>query len=529
MPILIDLYAIIYTMSKPVSEQLFRLIKSLTKSEKRQFKILSNRISPQETKKFVALFDAVDGLSQYDETALKRKVPLIPESQIPNMKAHLYDQIMRSLRLSASRKNATTQIIRNLESAGILYDKCLYQDALHLIDKAKTKAIQTDNIAMLPTILSLEKNTARKATHQNIGVRAEQLITETRTSIRLLQTINSFSNLAIKLNSYYQRQGFIRNKEDLEKTKAYLDRNLPAYDEHKLTFIEKSHLYDALTGYNLYIHDFKKSYELAQKWLTLFEESEDKKTHHLEIYIRALNTTLVCQNKLYLYSDFLVTHRKLIAIKRDKSIAYTKNIKLNLFKTIYIHEINRHFMLGEFKSGTRIVSKLQNELDEIIHLIDKHTELIFYYKIACLYFGSSNFKLAIKWLNKIISEPDKGLREDLHAFARILRLICYFELGDTEMIEMNLRATYRFLLKKKEFGKYDSYILKFLRDSQNLYTMGEIVSKFISLKSKMLKLEKDRYERRAFNYFDIISYLESKITGRIIEDVIKEKIKPIIS
>lgn len=512
-------------MSKPVSEQLFRLVKSLSKSEKRQFKLLSKRTSPEETKKFVSLFDAVDSMNSYDEVQLRRKVPQIPESQIPNMKAHLYDQILRSLRMASNKKNQSQQILLYLEHAGMLYNKCLYSDALHILDKAKIKAVQSDNSAILPAILELEKNAMRQGMSQNIEARSEQLIKETRASVKTIQTINAFSNLALKLNSYYQKQGFIRSRADLIKTKKYFEKNLPAYDETKLSFAETGHLYSALTGYYLFIHDFNNAYEISARWLDLFEASPSKKNYQLEVYIKALNTALVCQNKLNLYDEFVLTHRKLVAIKRDKTVSLTKNVNLNLFKTIYIHEINRHFMLGEFKSGTRIVSKFQNELNEIIHLLDKHTELIFYYKIACLYFGGNNFKVAIKWLNLIIREPDTGLREDLHAFSRLLRLICYFEMGDAEMIEMNTRTTYRFLLRKKEFGKYESYILKFLRDVQNVYSSKEVIAKFNTLKTQMLRLERDKYERRAFNYFDIISYLESKIEGKTIEEVFKEKIK----
>lgn len=512
-------------MSKPASEQLFRLVKSMSKSEKRQFKLLSKRTSPEETKKFVSLFDAVDSMHEYDETTLRRKVPQIPESQIPNMKAHLYEQVLRSLRLSSTKKNQVLQIMLYLENANLLYNKCLYHDALHLLDKAKLKALQSDHSTILPEILELEKNALRQGMRQNIEARSEHIIKEARSSVKTIQTINGFSNLALKLNSYYQKQGFIRSKEDLQKTKRYLQKNLPAYDESKLTFIERVHLYYALSGYYLFIHDFEQAYGIATRWLELFSASPEKKTYQLEMYIKALNTTLVCQNKLFLYDEFVTTHRQLIAIKRNKSVVQTKNINLNLFKTIYIHEINRHFMLGEFKSGTRIVAKFQNELNEIIHLLDKHTILILYYKIACLYFGSNSFKIAIKWLNLIIHEPDTTLREDLHAFARIIRLICYFEMGDDEMIEMNIRATYRFLLRKKEFGKYESLILKFLRDVQNVYSVSEVIGKFKHLKTQMLKLERDTYERRAFNYFDIISYLESKIEGRSIESVIKEKLQ----
>lgn len=519
-----DFKNLITTMSKPASEQLFRLVKSLTKSEKRQFKLLSKRTLPEETKKFVSLFDAVDSMHEYDEYILRRKVPQIPESQIPNMKAHLYDQILRSLRMTAGKKNALIQILLMLENAHLLYDKCLYQDALHLLDKVKAKTHQSNNITILPEILELEKSTLRQAMRENIEARSDQIIREARSVAKTIQTINGFSNLALKLNSYYQRQGFIRNKEDLVRTKRYLQKNTPSYDETKMSFTELIQLYYALSGYNLFIQDFDQAYLISKKWLDLFDQSPEKKIHQPEMYIKALNVLLVCQNKLGLYEEFVLTHRQLIAIKRNKAILQTKNLNLNLFKTIYIHEINRHFMLGEFKSGTRIVSKFQNELNEIIHLLDQHTILIFYYKIACLYFGSNNFKGALKWLNLIVQESDTALREDLHAFSRILRLICYFELGDDQMVEMNIRATYRFLLRKKEFGKYESLILKFLREVQKTFTHKEVIIKFKSLKTQMLKLERDTYEKRAFNYFDIISYLESKIQNKAIEQIIKEKI-----
>ena len=128
-------------MAKPASEQLFRLVKSMSKSEKRQFKLLSKRTLPEETKKFVSLFDAVDSMTEYDDILLRRKVPQIPESQIPNMKAHLYEQILRSLRLSSTKKNQTLQIMLYLENANLLYNKCLYQDALNLLDKAKINLV----------------------------------------------------------------------------------------------------------------------------------------------------------------------------------------------------------------------------------------------------------------------------------------------------------------------------------------------------------------------------------------------------
>jgi deoxyhypusine synthase len=180
-------------------------------------------------------------------------------------------------------------------------------------------------------------------------------------------------------------------------------------------------------------------------------------------------------------------------------------------------------MLGEFKSGIKIVSKFENELDNFIPKLDKNTVLLFNYKIACLYFGGGNFKTAIKWLNKIINASDTSVREDLQSFARIIKLICYFELNDDEMVESNIRSTYRFLLKKENFIRYQQYITRFLKGLRKEYSRSEVLERFNILKKQMQELENDPFQRRAFLYFDMISYLESKISGRGIQEVVQEK------
>jgi hypothetical protein len=45
------------------------------------------------------------------------------------------------------------------------------------------------------------------------------------------------------------------------------------------------------------------------------------------------------------------------------------------------------------------------------------------------------------------------------------------------------------------------------------------------MRARFIELEKNTYEKRAFLYLDIISWLESKIENRKISDIIKEKAK----
>lgn len=513
-------------MSKPVSDHLHRLIHSLNKSEKRLFKIYANRLNNNEksTKKFILLFDAIASQSEYDEKKILLKNLELSKAQFANLKMHLHREILRCLRMSTKSFPLDMQITEYIDQAKILYHKCLYSDSLRIIDKAKKQAIQNDQSFLFLELLELEKLALQQGSKKNMESRVNEITRETIDTVNTIQHINTFSNLSLKLNTIYQKEGFIRNKLDLENINGFFQKSLPDFQEDKLSFQEKMYLYSSFTGYHFFIQDFEAGLKSALKWVQLFEENPSMISVKTEMYIKALNSVLVAQNKLYLYHDFMVTHRKLVGIKRSKKILLTENLNLTLFRTIYIHEINRHFMLGEFKSGIRIVSKFENELEDFIPKLDKNTVLLFYYKIACLYFGSGNFKTSIKWLNKIIQEPD-SLREDLHSFARIIRLICYFELNDDQMVESNIRSTYRFLLKKENFIRYQQFITQFLRGLRKEYSSHEVMERFNFLKKQMQELEKDPFQRRAFLYFDMISYLESKITNRGIQEVVREKAK----
>ena len=65
-------------------------------------------------------------------------------------------------------------------------------------------------------------------------------------------------------------------------------------------------------------------------------------------------------------------------------------------------------------------------------------------------------------------------------------------------------------------------ILKFLRRLPRLLP-GDLQEAFINLHRKLDRLRNVPYEKRPFLYLDIISWLESKIQNRLVQDVIRDK------
>lgn len=510
------------TISNANSDQIFRLIKAMSKAEKRKFKLLFG--SGKVNKKFVQLFDEIDKLKVYDEEKLKHSRFITP-GQLPNLKIQLYTKLLDSLKFNHVDVDARKQVGDLIENAVVLYDRCLYHDCVRQLEKARSIALRNDLVTSLVEINELHQRALRLTINENTRESVDMIRQEVDTITTRLKNINGLATISLKLNSLYAQIGSTRNKDELKKVNDFFERQIGEYSRKQTGVEERLYYYQALTTYYLFIRHYYEAKRAAHRWVNLIESNPEIKYQRPESYIKALNSLLVTQNKMYEIEAFTQTFKKLVAIKRDKNFKLNRNLLLQLFKAIYIHEMNRQFMLGDFRTGTKIVGRHLAEINRFLPLLDQHNQFLFCYKIACLYLGAGQFRMALTWLSKITMTGSTTVREDLQSFARILRLICYFEMDDDYGVQSNIKSTYRFLLSRKNYGRYESLIILFLKKLKGNESPYELKKRFVELHKNMLRISKLKYEKRAFIYFDMISWLESKVQNKPIQEIIQSKIK----
>jgi hypothetical protein len=181
-------------------------------------------------------------------------------------------------------------------------------------------------------------------------------------------------------------------------------------------------------------------------------------------------------------------------------------------------------MEGGFKEGLPLIGEVLERLKNYKDRIDEHHIMVFYYKIASMYFGAGENKKCIHFLEKIISNKSLQMREDLLCFSRILNLVAHYEAGLDYNLEALIKSTYKFLIKMEDLYEVQKEFIKFLRGLGDIYP-HEVKNEFIKLQKKLKEFENDPYQSRAFLYLDIISWLESKIQGKPIDFIIQEKFK----
>jgi hypothetical protein len=503
------------------AEPIFQLVKSLHKSEKRNFKLYIKRNSANEDLKIIQLFDALDKMTNYDEAVLLKKLTSIKKQQLSNIKAHLYRQVLASLRLLSGEENIDIQLHEQLDHARILYNKGLYHQSLKILDRIKEMAHHYHQDSFLIQIISLEKKIETLHITRSMQDRADSLSAEAIEVNEKRRVITQLSNLALQLYSWYIKNGHARNEADEAGVKKFFKEHLPENAFSLGGFYEKLYLHQCYCWYAFIRQDFLMYYRHTQKWVDLFHEQP----HMLHIepahYIKGIHNLLNAHFDLRNYQQFEIVLKKFEDFSNSAAAINVENNRIQTFVYLTTAKINQHFMKGSFKEGLELVPFIEQKLEEYEIYLDRHRILVFYYKIASLYFGSGDYETSIDYLHKIINWK-VDLRNDLQCYARLLHLLAHYELGNYELMEPLTKSVYRFMLKMENLTVVEEEMFRFLRINFHL-SARQLKPEFEKLLNRIKKFEKSRFETRSFAYLDIISWLESKATDQPMAKVIHQK------
>ncbi len=501
------------------TDELFQLIKSLSKPEKRLFKLHAKRNTGNDDLKIIALFDALDAMQEYDEEKLLRKNKSIQKQQLSNMKAYLYKQILTGI--SHASEDVEIKLSEQLMFARMLYNKGLYMQALKTLNKVKSSAKNYSQSTYRLQALIFEKKIESMHITRSIKGRSGDLSQESNDVNKRLFLLSNLSGFALQLYSWYIQHGHARDEKDEQALYDFFCKNLPLCNEAEMDFYERLYYYQAHSWYTFILQDLLGYYRYSQKWVDLFHEHPEMKNLESIQYVKGLNNLLSAHFVLLNYRGFEDALSELEIFANSEDGLKDVNTEIQTFIYLQLAKLNEHFMHGTFIKGLSMVEHLEEKLDEYKLFIDTHRMLIFYYKIACLYFGSGNNEKAIEYLNLIIHlKPD--LRTDLHCYARLLHLIAHYEIGNYNLVEYLIKSVYRFMAKMKNLNTVEEEIFSFLKRSFSL-SQKEIIPAFKLLKEKLEKLRGNPLVTRSFMYLDIIGWLESKIENVPVQQIIRSK------
>ena len=504
------------------TNDLFVLIKSLTKSEKRYFRLsILKKSNEQDQQNYLKLFDTIERQSHYDETEIISKF----ENQkfikhISSEKNYLYHYILKTLHRYHSKSNNEVLMNDSLHYAEILFQKGLFSQSKKIINKSKKIALENDMILQTINIskfnISFALQNSKKA--KTLEKELLEAINDTRLAINKLQNQCEYYELYVKFLSLIRIEGeIIRTKKDIKKFSTLMN-NILIQDETKALSKEAKKIYFFINQtYSFIKGDFNKAYAQYNYFLN-------------NDFIN--DTSLIDDNeKIRLLSNFCELCIKLNKI--DEALLVLNKIRefpiksnLNKGKQFYRYYDNLlviYNKLAHFEKVIPLIKEIETGINLYKEIIHKSKLLSIYYQIAYSYFGIGDYKQCIKWLNLILNDSSSNLRKDIICFSRILFLIANYENKNLLFIEYLIKSNEYYFSSRKKLNEFEKSILSFFKKIHTINDEKKAISLFTDLLSELEKKSKNTIEINIYNYLDIESWIKSKIQNKRFIEIIQNK------
>ncbi|TND07534.1 MAG: hypothetical protein FD123_3086 [Bacteroidetes bacterium] len=508
------------------SDHLYELIKSLDKQEKRYFKIFASRHVIGGQNDYIKLFDALDRMKQYDETRFRKKLQKEKFiTRLPALKNYLYGIILDSSRAYHDDQTVHAKINGLIRDVEFLYTKTLYAQCRKLIAKAKVLCYTHEKYTKLIELFGYEKNIHANERFANITEsRLDDILAEEQAIIAKLNNTLEYYNKNAKVVLNLQQGGLSRSDgaggflSKMSCDKFFSDESAALTVESKLFFY---------TGNMAVHHNFGEmdaSYEFAKKYVLLIESEPERTRENIGKYITGLGNQIIIGHKLkHRQKEIEEAIRKLHVLTTLPQYQ-RKDIQLKLFSVLCRSKSLLSIYTGNFEQAAELASEIKNGINTFKDSVGRNEKVMFSHYLSYIYFGKEDFSNSLKWLNKILNQYQSNVREDIQCYSRVFNLIVHYEKDNTQLLEYELKSTYRFLSKRNKLFGFETVVLEFIKKLLlKPPRPGELKKRFITLKQELEAVLRQPGEQNVLDFFDFLAWLESKIESRPFAEIISRK------
>lgn len=504
------------TIAMKATDDVFVLIKSLTKSEKRYFKLFAAKQGSEERSEYLQLFDLLDGMEEHDENTLREAIGEDKARYLPQMKYYLYRIILRALNQFHASSNFEAQINELLQAYDVLYDKRLYSQCRKILAKARKLAVRIDSSLHLTRVLLFEYHLAV----------LEPDTSRARDEIKsIFDDLVAASERSVTRYKYWriQSQMFIAAKQTcdpMSEDRSWCDELMN--DPIMLQGEPEGDPFAKLLYYFIYHHhagsrgDHEGEYYWSRKIVALVEAEPTFRVRLTDRYIPAIYNLCMAIIETRRFDEFEREYRKLTAVAAKAREENPRFNDLNIRMLEPRMELGR----GDFEKAAALIEPLEAPFRAASETLRIGFGVYFNYLFAYSYFGAGCHRRSLAWLGNILNDRHVNTHEGLHCSARILNLLLHYELGNHENLEFFLASAVRFLSRRNKLLTVEAIAIEMFKKLIVAPDPRTTRRVFAETLEKLQAEERSVMHRQAadlgadpFESLDLIAWIESKLTG----------------
>ncbi len=494
-------------MSKSSSSDLFHFIKSLDKKEKKYFRRFASSRPGGTEAKYVKLFDAIKKQDEYSEEKIIGSLKISGKPRLANMKKHLHNLVLHAMRDLHAGGKMESRLNELSETIPLLFEKGLYSQCIKTLRSARKLAYEKEDFSELLHLIEWEKRMAEARVYGGFSRNINDIENEEKMLSEKLQIMRNYQNIRYYIHRHYSGNGFARTKKEQQIYLDLLKKDALRNRKEKLPYNAQCDYYFARGVCYFATSDWEKCYSNQKSLIAFMEAYPGRLQYEKRKYLTTLTNFFAILRLMGKYDECIPVLSKIRSIHFDDR---ANTLELDMYAST-----------GDFKKGLPLAKKTEHKMQHSSGTPYENTVDIF--NITYTYFGLADYNSSLKWINKIINN-EANAKTDIYCFAKILNLIIHFELGNTELLEYIVKSTYGYLYRRKRLYKFETCVLDFIRNKiSRTASRGELLNSFKSLRTDLTRLSHDPFEKQALEYFDFISWLDSKIENRPFADIVREK------
>lgn len=444
---------------KPLSDELFRLVKSLSVSEVGYF---TSHLKKQKSRQINGYLDLVVRLrteSDYDEEAIRKSCR---GKELKNNFAYhkdvLHGYVLDSLIACHAHTSITYAVFRYMEAADLLSRRSLFAQALKLLGKANDVAAGYQKFSVLLQVVEAQHRVLKQTKLPDLKQKLKANSKEKKEVLRKIESEDDYAALNDEAFILYREYEKMKTDEKLKELEALMLNPLLKDPATALTFDSKLRFHYIRSNYHQLKGNFIEAMKHREAVLKVWDKFSLFNKELPERYRTDLSNLLSLRLLTGSYKDFEPLLQRLEDMKNDT----TEQDAASFRDVFHLRQLYYH-NTGRKEEALQLMPAIEKGLKKYDAYINPSRLLSFYFNIVSVYFVCRHYKEALEWTTKIIDTgKNREVRTDLVDFTYVLEIILHYETGRHTLAEYEVRNTRARLKKNNKLYEFEQLVLLFI-------------------------------------------------------------------
>ncbi|MBS1607130.1 MAG: hypothetical protein JST42_31055 [Bacteroidetes bacterium] len=486
---------------------LVKLVRSLSSSEKRYFKLQSKRQGGG--KEYLTLFDLIDSGKSPDIRQLKQEFKKkSPAGSWENTCIYLGSALVDCLVRAKKEKDVFFNLLHQLQEIRVLKERSLEEEAFRQARKVGRTAAQhqlywIEYYCYRDELQYYSDNSFSGITDQGLVT----LQMKGKDILKSLSHIHDHYSLYELLHYRLIHSGKIASEEGRKKLNDLMLSEMVLVANRSKSFIsQKLHLLFQSFFFTV-VGDYHSALKSFYHLNALLEKNQAFLDNPPLDYLSALTGII---ESLFMLENTTDATYYIDKIRNLDQPVYPEYFRYIVRKTVVTRQIQILLRAGRPDEARRLVDSIPSAVFDSYPLVDEEKQCELYFFCSLTFFQLRDWRKAHLYLREIMNTLRLPAQLLISRAIRLLNIVIYYEKRDLDHLEYEIRS-YKRYFSQSRLMNIEKLLFRIVEASPSGRRLLSLPAGQRRMQSDLAAIAADKYQQQLLRYFDLIAWARGNV------------------